>query len=105
MSFHTDNCVVFRLYSQQAKDSYPQYQRNGERLICARHERDLGVKVDETLKSHHQCAKSAKNANSIMRQKNALFIDFTPAFCHFQILNLHVLPGQIFLLSEGVKMG
>ncbi len=98
MSFHTDKYVVFRLY---AKDSYPQYQRNGERLRCARY--DLGVMVDETLKPHHNAQRPQKNSSSIMRQKHALFIDFTPALRHFQILNSHILHGIILHLSEGIK--
>ncbi len=38
--------------------------------------------VDETLKPNRQCAKAAKNANSIMRAIKASFIDITPALFH-----------------------
>ncbi len=82
MSFNTDNCVVLRLHPQLAKDTNPQYQLNGERLRCGSHQRDLGVIVDETLKPNRQCAKAAKNANSIMRAIKASFIDITPALFH-----------------------
>ncbi len=43
---------------------------------------NLGVIVDETLKPNRQCAKAAKNANSINRALKALFIDITPALFH-----------------------
>ncbi len=36
-------------------------------LRSVSHQRDFVVIVDETLKPHRQCAKAAKNANSIMR--------------------------------------
>ncbi len=72
-------CVVLRLYPQQANNNNPQYQLNGKLLRCVSHQRDLGVIVDETPKPSRQCAKAAKNANSIMRAIKASFIDITPA--------------------------
>ncbi len=54
MSFNTDKCFVLRLHPQQAKDSNPQYQLNGERLRRASHQRDFGVIVDETLQPNRK---------------------------------------------------
>ncbi len=82
MNFNTDMFVVLRLHPQQAKDSNPQSQLNGERLRCVSHQRDLGVIVDETLKPNRQCARTSKNENSIMRAIKASFIDITPALFH-----------------------
>ncbi len=78
MSFNTDNCVVLKLNPGQAKDSNVQYQLNGEHLRSLSHQRDLGVIVDETLKSRRQCAKAAKSANSILRAIKASFMNITP---------------------------
>ncbi len=74
MSFNTDKYVVARVHPQQAKDNNPQYQLNGER--------DLGAIVDETLKPNRQCAKAAKNVNSIMRAIMSSFIAIMPALFH-----------------------
>ncbi len=82
MSFNTDKCVVISLHPQQAKDSNPRYQLNGERLRCVSHQRNLGVIVDETLKPTCQCTKAAKNVNSIMKAIKASFIDIKPALFH-----------------------
>ncbi len=71
-----------RLHPQQSKNNSPQYQLNGKFLRRANHQRDLGVIVDETFKPNRQCAKAAKNANSIMRAIQASFIDITPALSH-----------------------
>ncbi len=78
VSFNTDKCVVLRLHPQQAKDN----NLSGKLLRCLNHQRDLGVIVYETLKPNRQCAKAAKNANSIMRAVKASFTDFTPALFH-----------------------
>ncbi len=63
MKFNTDEYVVLRLYALQAKDIDAQYQLNGERLRRVSHQHDSSVIVDEMLKLHHQCAKTAKSAN------------------------------------------
>ncbi len=81
MSFSTETCVVLRLHPRQARGNNVQYQLNGEHLRSVSHQRDLGVIVDETLKPHRQCTKAAKNANSIMREKKASFMNITPT--HF----------------------
>ncbi len=70
------------LILQQANNNNPQYQLNGKLLRSVSHQRGLGVIVDETLKPNRQCAKAAKNANSIMRAIKASFIDITPALFH-----------------------
>ncbi len=65
MSFNTDKCVVLRLHSRQAKGNNVQYQLNGEPLRSVSHQSDLGVIVDETLKPHRQCAKTASHQGII----------------------------------------
>ncbi len=87
MSFNTDKCAALWLHPQQAKDSYPQYQLNGERLRCVSRQCDLSVIVDETHKPNHQCA----DANSIMRTIKASFIDITPALFH-KLYRAFILP-------------
>ncbi len=67
MSLNTDKYAVLRLHPRQARENNVQYQLNGEHLRSVSHQRDLGVIVNETLKPHRQCPKSAKSANSIMR--------------------------------------
>ncbi len=78
LSFNTDKCVVLRLHPRQARDNNVQYQLNGEHLRSISHQRDLGVRVDETLRPHRQCAKATKSANSIMRAIKASFMNITP---------------------------
>ncbi len=70
------------LSPQQAKGNNPLYKLKLERLRYVNHQRDLGEIVDEALKPNRQCAKAAKNANSIMRSIKASFIDVTPALIH-----------------------
>ncbi len=65
MSFITDNRVVLRLRSRQAKGNNDKYQQKGAPLRSVSHQRDLGVIVGETLKPHHQRANAMNNANSI----------------------------------------
>ncbi len=77
MCFNRDKCVALRLYSRQAKDSNHQYQLNEERLRSVIHQRELGVIVDKALKPHHQCAKAARSANSIVRAIRVLFMNIT----------------------------
>ncbi len=101
MIFNTDKCVILRLHPQQAKDSNPQYRLNGERLKRASHQFDLGVIVDEVLKPNHQCAKAAKNANSIMRAIKASFIDITLALFHKLSINF-VHPPPLGILIPGL---
>ncbi len=97
MSFNTNTCVVLRLHPQQAKDRNAQYQLNGERLRRVSHQPDLAVIVDETLKPNRQCAKEAKNANSIMRAIKASFIDITPALYH-KLYGTFIRPHLVSLL-------
>ncbi len=73
--FKTDKCVVLRPHPQQAEDSNPQYQLNGERLRCLISRKRV---VEETLKPNCQSPKAAKNANSIMRAIKASFMNITP---------------------------
>ncbi len=73
MRFKTDKCVVLRPHPQQAEDSNPQYELNGERIRCVSRKRD----VDDTLKPNCQSAKVAQNANSIIRAIKASFINIT----------------------------
>ncbi len=55
---------------------------NREPLRSVRHQRDVGVIVDETLKPLRQCAKAANSANSIRRAIQASFKNITPTLLY-----------------------
>ncbi len=82
MGFNADRCIVLGLHPRQTKSNNAQCQLNGEHLRSVSHQRDLDVIVDETLKTHRQCAKAANSANSIMRAIKASFMNITPTFLH-----------------------
>ena len=63
MKFNTDKCKAIRFGNFQSEEKYIM---NGQGLDWVTEEKDLGVIVDETMKSSKHCQAAAKKANRML---------------------------------------
>ena len=70
MSFNVDKCKVMHIGRNNPRHTYTM---NGKQLNPTSEEKDVGVKMSDTLKPAAQCQAAAKTANSVLAQLGRAF--------------------------------
>jgi ribonuclease P/MRP protein subunit RPP40 len=65
MSFNVKKCMIMHFGTKNPK--HPYYM-NGEKLQESQEERDIGVRVSDTLKPSAQCSRAAQTARAVLGQ-------------------------------------
>ena len=103
MQFNTKKCKVMHIGRNNPN---AQYIMNGTVLESTSEERDIGVKVHQSLRPGKQCAESARRANAVLGQISRAFL-YRKRYTFVDLYKQYVRPHLEFAvpaLSLGHKV-